>query len=435
MLSDTYVMLVLLMREVSCKRSMVIELNSKFIQPEVRNEGSWLIEFYAPWCGHCKQFSTTYEHIADRLHGSPIKVAKVDATKYTDVAKEFGISGFPTVILVKQSNVYFYHGARTKLDVIDFAYRALGPALRHLDSEDKLEDAREKHFEGHFFLYVGEENGDLWDTYSSVATKRIADSYFYYMSKERLPKSVPLESIPTVVVFKDDNYYWLNESNKKPSLDSLDKWVMSERLLLFPEILNGNLHEFTFPGKNIVILVIQKNLIGKMVKAERKVFDRMNEIAENNRKMHKDAFQFGWVDGSELVNTIVMHFVNIPGLVVLNSKTYQYYELRGNLTEMETNDIQLFLDSIIDGTAVAYGGNSIFHRIQRMFFEIYSTLIKMFTHQPLVSCVLLGLPTMILSFICYNICCAEVYDDEQEAEMEDERLEREEIYKNHEKQE
>lgn len=43
------------------------------------SEGVWLLEFYAPWCGHCKRLEPIYEEVATLLQGD-VHVGKVDAT-------------------------------------------------------------------------------------------------------------------------------------------------------------------------------------------------------------------------------------------------------------------------------------------------------------------------------------------------------------------
>ena len=83
-----------------------------------------LIEFYAPWCGHCKALAPKYEDLASLYANSEYKdkvvIAKVDATA-NDVPDE--IQGFPTIKLYPagaKDQPVTYSGSRTVEDLIKF---------------------------------------------------------------------------------------------------------------------------------------------------------------------------------------------------------------------------------------------------------------------------------------------------------------------------
>lgn len=56
----------------------------------------WMVEFYAPWCGHCKNLAPEYEKAAKALNPM-IKLGAIDLDQHKDFGGRYGIQGFPTL--------------------------------------------------------------------------------------------------------------------------------------------------------------------------------------------------------------------------------------------------------------------------------------------------------------------------------------------------
>ncbi|XP_064406926.1 protein disulfide-isomerase 2-like [Halichondria panicea] len=105
-----------------------------------------LVEFYAPWCGHCKSLAPEYAKAATTLkdEGSEIKLGKVDATEESDLAQQFGVKGYPTLKFFKNGKESDYSGGRTGIEIVNWLKKRTGPPAVVLESIEAANEFKDK---------------------------------------------------------------------------------------------------------------------------------------------------------------------------------------------------------------------------------------------------------------------------------------------------
>ncbi|XP_053381773.1 protein disulfide-isomerase A6 homolog [Mercenaria mercenaria] len=103
----------------------VIELtDSNFQEKVIQSDDIWLVEFFAPWCGHCKNLAPHWAQAATELKGK-VKLGALDATVHTVIASRYGIRGYPTIKYFpggkKDGEAQEYDGGRTASDIVSWA--------------------------------------------------------------------------------------------------------------------------------------------------------------------------------------------------------------------------------------------------------------------------------------------------------------------------
>ncbi|KAG2655278.1 hypothetical protein PVAP13_1KG001600 [Panicum virgatum] len=102
-----------------------------------------MVEFYAPWCGHCQELAPDYaaaaSHLAAHHSQSHLALAKVDATEDTDLAHKYDVQGFPTILFFIDGVPKDYNGARTKDAIVEWINKKLGPGVQNITAVDQAE--------------------------------------------------------------------------------------------------------------------------------------------------------------------------------------------------------------------------------------------------------------------------------------------------------
>ncbi|XP_066268412.1 protein disulfide-isomerase A6-like [Branchiostoma lanceolatum] len=105
------------------KSDDVIELTAgNFNNLVINSDEVWLVEFYAPWCGHCKSLAPEWKRAATALKGV-VKVGAVDMDVHGSVGGPYNVRGFPTIKVfgANKNSPKDYNGARTAQGIVDSA--------------------------------------------------------------------------------------------------------------------------------------------------------------------------------------------------------------------------------------------------------------------------------------------------------------------------
>jgi len=95
----------------------------------------WLLEYYAPWCGHCKQLVPTYKKVAASLKGK-VRVGAIECDANPDLAKRAGITGFPSLKIYPSERTFNPYTGATAKQPVDVSTREhkgiVAQALKHI---------------------------------------------------------------------------------------------------------------------------------------------------------------------------------------------------------------------------------------------------------------------------------------------------------------
>lgn len=104
-----------------------------FMDVVINNSKDVLVEFYAPWCGHCKKLEPIFDELAAKLKGSEnVVIAKMDSTANEIDYPGVDVKGFPTLYFFKgddKSNPVKYEGERELPGFLSFLQKNVHHAI------------------------------------------------------------------------------------------------------------------------------------------------------------------------------------------------------------------------------------------------------------------------------------------------------------------
>ncbi|KAJ6297302.1 hypothetical protein OIU78_022941 [Salix suchowensis] len=235
------------------KINTVLELDDSNFDSTISTYDYVFVDFYAPWCGHCKRLAPELDVAAPILAElkKPIVIAKVNADKYTRLARKHEVDGFPTLKIYMHGVPTEYYGPRKAELLVRFLRKFVAPDVTILNSDSAIREFVEE-AGTHFPIFIGFGLNET--VMSNLAIKYKKKAWFSVASdfSEDVMVQYDFDKIPTLTRMFEEHV--LTENSKRRILNFCFEICVGELLIL-------SLEEFLeeFITQNLLPLAVPIN--------------------------------------------------------------------------------------------------------------------------------------------------------------------------------
>jgi len=237
--------------------SNVLVLTDENFDSTITENEFVFVEFYAPWCGHCKRLIPEYEALATHFKDTKVKIAKVDCIEEEQIATKFNIMGYPTLKFFKNGEPKDYDGGRTASDLITWLTKKTGPPSKHLSSKEELTEFL-KNIGTKVVAYIEESGSAMKNWNRLVDSEGVDDFTFAHVTDSSLYGDYKQD---TIVLYKGEEEPILFPSDQEIKKTHLLKWLESEGYPLVDELAQ-RIWDRSRKNKTPLIAVFLENIEG-----------------------------------------------------------------------------------------------------------------------------------------------------------------------------
>jgi len=316
--------------------SDVLDLNEKTFNTAVNGEDLILVEFFAPWCGHCRQLAPEYEVAATELKERSIKLAKVDCTAQAELCSEHGVQGYPTLKLFEKGVAHDYGGPRKADGIVSFMKKRSLPAVSTVTAENHTEFSKADRVV--VIAYLDASDAGNLDIFNTFAAEH-RDDYLFGASYDPAVATEVGVSAPSLVLYKDFDE-GRNDLTSSFTQEGILDFVGKHSVPLFDEISPSNFATYAESGLPLAYTFIEA--------ADPKREEIIKSL-ESVAKAHQGSINFVWIDALKFADhakSLNLGEPKWPAFAIQNIQAQEKFPLDG---PVDLATVQAFVQDWADG--------------------------------------------------------------------------------------
>uniref|UniRef100_A0A673JSP5 Protein disulfide-isomerase A6 n=1 Tax=Sinocyclocheilus rhinocerous TaxID=307959 RepID=A0A673JSP5_9TELE len=377
----------------------VVELNpSNFNREVMQSDSLWLVEFYAPWCGHCKNLAPEWKKAATALKGI-VKVGAVDADQHNSLGGQYGVRGFPTIKIfgANKHKPEDYQGGRSSQAIVDAALNALRSLVKDrlggktggsdygrqsgggAGNKKDVVELTDDNFDSTVL-----DSDDFWmveffapwcghcKKYAAFSVSRIhhktclsvipTESIFNYLhgfKDNEIP--LPIRGFPTIKVFRkgeEAEDYQGGRTRSDIVARAMDLYSDNIPPLELQEILNEDILKKTCEDYQLCIISVLPHILDTGASGRNSYLEVMRTMAE---KYKKKMWGWLWTEAGaqmELESSLGIGGFGYPAMAAINARKMKFALLRGSFSETGIHEFLREL-SVGRGSTATVGGGAL----------------------------------------------------------------------------
>jgi len=309
-----------------------------------------LVEFYAPWCGHCKKLTPEYAKAATELKKQNIFLGKVDSTVEQDLAQRHGVKSYPTLKVFRKGNFVDYTGPRDTAGIIKYMEKQVGPSAKPIATQEEL-TALIAQKDVKVVGFFTDTSSKAYQAFVAAADALREQFRFAVVTDASLVAAADVQN--GVVLYKDFDDLkvpFIGELSK----DSLVNFVWDNSVPTAGEITKDNKERFTKRGLPILKFYIDVSYSTPAnTKRTQYYLNRLKKLTENEKATGK--LQFAIADKSAFKDEVEkLGLSGVKGEVAVGIDDFSQ-NLKYKFTEeFNVNNLQKFVSDYLAGKIKPY---------------------------------------------------------------------------------